>query len=111
MMLESISNFFTYIQDWLESGIYEFFTQATAYMIESAILGYINTLALMIPFAWGVAKVILEDFGITSMIETAWNVLPSEARQMIAFFAIDDALNIILNAAVTKFVLKFLRVL
>ncbi|MDO6785908.1 DUF2523 family protein [Neptunomonas phycophila] len=110
-MLESISNFFTFIENWINSGIYTFFTEVTAYAIESAILGYINMLAWVIPFAWGVAKVILEDFGITSMIETAWNILPSDTRHLLAFFAVDDALNIILNAAVTKFVLKFLRVL
>jgi hypothetical protein len=100
--------FYTYINDWLETGAYGFVTEATAFAIESMIYGYLELLNWAIPFAWGVAKTILEDFGVNVLLDNAWNSLPSTSASILKFFKIDDAINMILNAAVTKFVLKFI---
>jgi hypothetical protein len=108
--MEQAFGFFDEIYKWLNSGVYTFFTEATAYLIKSAILGYIQFLNWMVPFAWGVAKELIQDFGISSLIESAWSKLPNDIRSICLFMGVDDSLNIVLNAAVTRFVLQFLRV-
>lgn len=100
--------FFTYINNWLESGVYTFATDAMAYFVEAAVYGYLKLLNWAIPFAWGVAKTILNDFGVNTMLDAAWNSLPNDSVSILKFFKIDDAINLILNAAVTKFVLRFI---
>lgn len=100
--------FFDYIRDWLESGVYTFFTELVAYLIEAATLGYINFLKFVIPFAWGVAKVIIQDLNISSLVNSAWSDLPDLSRAVLTALKVPEIINLVISGAVTKYVLKFI---
>lgn len=100
--------FFDYIRDWLESGVYGFFTELVAYFIEAATLGYINFLKVVIPFAWGVAKVIIQDLNISALIDQAWSDLPDKSRALLTVMKMPEIINTVISGAVTKYVLKFI---
>ncbi len=101
-------DFFDFIKEWINSGVYEFFTEFTAYLIEAATLSYIKFLNFVIPFAWGVAKVIIEDLNISSLINSAWNDLPELSRALLTAMKVPEIINLVISGAVTKYVLKFI---
>lgn len=103
-----MENFFDYINDWLNSGIYTFFTEFTAYVIEAAVVGYLSFLNFVIPFAWGVAKTILDDLNVSSQINAAFNDLDSMSQALLVAFRIPECINFALSALATKFVLRML---
>ena len=100
--------FYTYINDWLNSGIYDFWTEATAYMVESAVLGYLKMINFIVPFAWGVAKQIIADLNLSALIDSAYSLLPSMSRSIMNILRVPECVNFALSAYVTKFVLRFL---
>lgn len=106
--MESMLGFFDYINEWLNSGIYTFFTDATAYLVEYFVLAYLKLLTVAIPFAWGVAKTILQDLNISQLIDAAYAELPSLSRQVMTILRVPECINIALSAYVTKFVLRFI---
>ena len=96
-----------FIAEWLNSGSYGFITEAFAYLIEVATLAAIKFMLWAIPFAWGIAKQILEDIGLSQAINQAWGSLDSATLQTVSFFQIPAAVNNILTAAVTKMALRY----
>lgn len=58
-----------------------------------------------IQFAWDVAKSVLEQINITGVLNQYWRSIDSEILAYITWLRIPDALNLILNAYVTRYVL------
>lgn len=100
--------FFDAVYNWLNSGIYGFFTELSAYFIKQAVLGYLKFLYFIIPFAWGIAQSILNDLNISNYLNSAYSALGSDVLGYLSFFNIPEAINILISAQVTKFVLKFI---
>ncbi|WP_417584874.1 DUF2523 family protein [Nitrincola sp.] len=100
--------FFNAVYEWLNSGIYGFFTELSAYFIKQSVLGYFQFLYVMIPFAWGIAQSILNDLNLSSHLNSAFSSLGSDVLGYLTFFNIPEALNTVISAYVTKFVLKFI---
>lgn len=103
-----MQDFLNVVMNWLESGQYTFLQDAGAWFIKKAVLTYLLFLYEMIPFAWGIAKSLLQDLQVTSAINSAWASLDPDVRAFAAFFKIPDALNIVLSGATTKFVMRFI---
>lgn len=59
-------------------------------------------------FSWSVAQELITSLNISEYINNAWSSLDSRLLSMFVLFRIPEALNIILSAAVTKFVFRFL---
>lgn len=106
--MEAITNFFDSIQSWLDSGVYTFATEWAAYFIEKAVIGYIGFMKMAIPFAWGVAKQILQDLNISTYIAQAFDSLPSSSQAIAIAFKIPECVNTAISGFVTRFVIKFI---
>jgi hypothetical protein len=102
-----MEDFFTYVNDWLDSGVYDFWTEAFAYFVEYMVVSYLKFINVVIPFAWGVAKVILEDLNVSALIDSAYSQFPSMSRDLMTAMRVPECINFALSAFVTKFVLRF----
>lgn len=101
-------DFFDAVYNWLYSGSYGFFTELSAYFIKQSVLAYLKFLYFVIPFAWGIAQSILNDLNISTYLNAAWSEFPPHVLGYLTFFNIPEALNIVISAHVTKFVLRFI---
>ncbi|MES9872499.1 MAG: DUF2523 family protein [Candidatus Sedimenticola sp. 6PFRAG7] len=97
-----------YIGEWLNSGNYGFFSELTAWFLEGLTLSYLALVEWAIPFAWGVAKEIIEDLKISSYINDAWRSFDNDTVKLLTFFQIPEALNNILTAGAAKLVFRFI---
>ncbi len=100
--------FFDFIKEWINSGVYDFFTNFVAFLIEMATLSYLKFLNFVIPFAWGIAQEIIKDLNISSMLNQAWGSLPDMSRAVLTAMKIPEVVNLVISGAVTKYVLKFI---
>lgn len=99
--LENISRFFT-------DGIYNFVVEFWAWFIVKATVAWVEFQIVAMKFAWDIAKQIVVDLGLAQKVTEAWSGLPAAIYSTAAFFRLPDAFNIILNAGITRFVLRFI---
>jgi len=105
----NVGLFFTTIWAWLQSGIYDFFTEwFSAFMIWSTI-GMIQFQMWAVTFAWDVAQHVLDQLNISSALSAAWSQLDNQVLNALTFFNVPDAINVLLSARVTRFVLNFMH--
>jgi hypothetical protein len=110
MDLGFIVDFFNWLWGFLTTGIYDFFVELVAWLVIKTAIWWIEMQIYMIGFAWDVARTILDDLAISSHLAAAWGGVESETRDILSFFAVPEMVNIILSAAATKYVLRFLGV-
>jgi hypothetical protein len=96
------------IQDFRSTGIYHFFVEWFAETMKWFYVGWYKSKLFAITFAYDVAKEILTSLNMSRMIETAFNSLDSRVMQIVTFFRIPEAINIILSAYTTRMVLTFM---
>lgn len=94
-----------YIADWVSSGIYDFVVELFAWGLIKMEKAYWFMKLETLKFAWDIAKEILDDLNITAAINQAWGRLDSETLAWFSFFKIPEALNTLITAVVTRFVL------
>jgi len=111
----NVIEFFTYfnqsINEFLEFfrfGIYDFVTKAFAAFLIWSTVEYINFKIYIIGFAWDVAQSILSQLNISSALSAAWSSLDSSIASFATLLDIPEAINIIISARVTRFVLNFM---
>lgn len=98
----------SFIAEWLNSGDYGFFTDWTSYFIEGLTGAYLKFLQYAIPFAWGIAKNIIDDLQLSRFINDAWRTFDSDTVKLLTFFNIPEAMNNILTAGAAKLVFRFI---
>lgn len=106
--MEAFGNFFDFITDWLNSGVYGLLTDFAAYLIKQAVLAYLALLNFAIPFAWGIAKSILQDLNLSALINAAWDDLPTMSQAVATSFKVPEIINTAITGFVTKFVMRFI---
>lgn len=97
--LQSISDFFT-------TGIYTFFEEAAKYFVTTLLIWWVKSQIWGISFAWEVGQSLLSAFNVSSHISSAFGALSSEVMAGITFFRVPEAVNILLSAGATRFVLN-----
>lgn len=102
------SNFISDIWDFFDKDVPEFFQRALAYIIKQVVLFQINAQIEAIKLAWSVSKEILESFQIASKIASTANALPQDVKAALVDLRFFDALNIIVQAFIARYVLRFL---
>jgi hypothetical protein len=102
------TDFINDIADFRHSGIYEFCKKAFAEFVKYSVIAMITFKIYAMTFAYDVATQILDDLNLSSALSSAWSAMDSQVAQAAAFFRIPEAINIILSAKLTKFVLKFM---
>lgn len=94
------------IVEWLNTGIYDFFTDLVAYAVEWFVIAKINFMIFITEFMWHVARNIIANIGLSELINSSWSSLDSTLLSYMTFFRLPDCLNIILQGAVTRFALR-----
>lgn len=99
--LEWLANFFAGkgADDWLSS--------AMAWMVERLVLSWLEMKLWAMELAWSVAKSILEGAGLFTQIASSFAALPADVLGGLNLLGIPAAINMILTAIMTRFVLNF----
>ncbi|KZN58413.1 hypothetical protein N474_25525 [Pseudoalteromonas luteoviolacea CPMOR-2] len=105
--LDMMSDFITDFWAFFDTDIPEFIIRFYAWLIEWVVLASLKLELEMIKFSWLVAKQILENFNVTSQVSSALSALPADVRAAVADMRALDAFNIIINAYVTRYVMRF----
>lgn len=105
-MFESFIEYFNSSTDFLNSGIYDFFTELLAQFVEYYAISVIQAKIFFMQIGWGVASNLLQNLGLSASIDRAWGNLDYDLLSYLTFFRIPEALNILLQASVTRFILR-----
>lgn len=108
LFFADLVNYLERFWDFLQHGIYDFFTKLLATWIIYSTIATIKFKLWSLTFAWHIAQQILSQLNIVSAIESAWGSVDSRIMSAMSFFRIPEAINIILTARLTRFVLKFM---
>jgi hypothetical protein len=106
-----ISDFFALIQkfwDFLQIGIYDFFVDWFALFVIDYTIALVKFKIYMVGFAWDIAQSALDQIDLSGQLSEAWSGVNSHVLDALTFFNVPDALNIILSAYVTRYVLKLI---
>ena len=106
-----LGDFFSWFTGWAED-VHHAFTNDVPSMLERmyAWLVYwvtymkITLMISSIEFSWGVAKVILDDFGWTAIINSLLTSLPPDTQALISALKLPTAFEWVLTAYITRFV-------
>lgn len=96
------------LSDFIHTGFYQKLTEFTAWFIRWWVVGMFKAKIAALTFAYDVAQELLTQLNISSYLNAAYANLESRTLAMLTFFRIPEAINIILSAATTKFVFRFL---
>lgn len=105
--MEFISDFFTAFWTYLESIpdlLNEYMVKAGAWVVISATKAKIA----FIGYSWEVAKEVLSQLNVSGTIENLWGQLDSRILGVATYLKIPEALNMIINARVTRYVMDVL---
>lgn len=105
---QMVADSFTAMWDFMYTDIPDLIQRAIAYFIMWTIKGKLEFYMMFIPYAWGIAQVIIEDLNIMSQITSQMSVLPVDVRQVFIDMRLFDGINLLLHAYITKFVMNFL---
>ncbi|TBW03706.1 DUF2523 domain-containing protein [Azotobacter chroococcum] len=103
----SVSQFFQSIWDFLWVGIYDFVKEVMAYATKAAIYTYIQISIFLVDVAYEVVQDILVDLNVAAQVESAYNSIPGQMRNTLAFFGVPEALTVIFSAVPTRMAMKF----
>jgi len=96
------------IHKFLSDEVYQFLTKFVAWFVKWSVVAMWKIKLAVLKFAWDVAQEIITSLNISQYINAAWSSLNSQVLSMFVFFRVPEAVNIILSASVTKFVLRFI---
>lgn len=78
------------------------------WLVQKFVTAWIELKLSSLKFAWGVAKSVLADVGVFTALQSAWSGLSGDALSVLNFFGIPAAVNVLLNAGMTRFVMRFI---
>lgn len=84
------------------------FQRFLASVIEWATIIWLKMQIESIQFAWGVAKVILEDLQFGSSLNSVLSALPNDVKAFLAIIRFPDCIEILAGAHVTRFVMSII---
>lgn len=88
--------------------MYDMLSSFVAYLITKALTAWFDFLLWQLEFAWGIGSQVVENLHLAETINTALGGLPSDARGVVMYFRIPEAINMIFNAGVAKLVLNWI---
>lgn len=110
-MFENVVEWAQFVVDWLNGtnggGVIGVLEKWTAHLIKEAIIGWIKIKLFVVKFCWGVAQELLRDLGVNGLLSSAWGLLDQQTRELLAWLKVPEGVTLILNASVTKFVMRF----
>lgn len=103
-----IFDFFDWVADIWNTGIYDFFTEFVEWFVIKLATLYIEMKIGAVQFAWDVAQGVMAELNISAAIEEAFGYLPSDTRAALTFFRVPESVNVLVSGLLTRFVLRFL---
>jgi hypothetical protein len=100
-------SFFNDISDFLFIEIPALFDRLFMYVMYYAILIKIKIYISSLETAFAIAKLLLSNLGVTTALQSAVDMLPTNVHALISQFGIFRAINIVFEAMVARFVLNF----
>lgn len=107
-MLTEIVNFLNFIWEFLTSGIYQLLEDSVVYFGVKLTIWSIEFMAWSIEISWEIAQGVLTAYNVQAHLDNAWSLLPAEIANGLAFFRVPEAINNILTALTTKFVMRLI---
>ncbi|MCF6455517.1 DUF2523 domain-containing protein [Pseudoalteromonas sp. MMG023] len=101
-------DFITDLWSYFESDVPNFIQRMYSYYIEYITIGYIAVKIEMVKLSWSVAERILENYDIASRIISQAEALPQDVKAMLIDIRFFDGLNFIIQAGVSRFVMRFM---
>lgn len=92
--------------EWIQVGIYTFFEDLLKELVAWIVISKIKFQIWALTFSWDVAKTIIFNLNIGSYINTAYNSLDSVLLAYLNYFRVPDAINLIIQALVTRMTLN-----
>ena len=105
---KSMGDYFTDFWDFFDNDVPNFFQRTLNYIIEKIVLFKINAQIESMKLAWTVAKAVFENFQIGSKLANAATALPRDVQAAIVDMRLFDGLNIVINAFIARYVMRFL---
>lgn len=102
-----VANVFGSISDFI-STIPDLIVEIFSYAWFWAIKFYITFKIQMIELAYSVAIMVLKDYEVYTVLNAAFNSLPSDLRFAAYNFGVVDAVRIVIDAFTTAFVLRMM---
>jgi|CXWL01.1.fsa_nt_gi hypothetical protein len=106
-IFNAVTDFQNYIEFLRSTWIYAFFTRFFAEAVKWAILESLKFKIMMITFSWDIAKELLASLQLSERLHSYFSGLNSDMLVFINFLKIPDAINIILSAHLTRFIMRF----
>ena len=103
-MLEALTD----LVNWINEGLYDFFVSAFSYVLVGIGIAMIKMFAFTMELFWDVGKNILELLSINTIMQSFLNNLNSEAVSFVAYLRGFDALMLVLNAKLTKYLMNMM---
>jgi hypothetical protein len=103
---DAITAFFVNIFVFINEGIYDLLTEVFSQLVEWYVIAAIEFKIFVVVFLWGVAENLLANIELSSLINQAWANIDSQLMSYLTFLRIPEALNILLQASVTRFILR-----
>jgi hypothetical protein len=104
--MDFILTFTDSVLDWLELGQYNFLEEFMAWALINYTMAKIQFMLWSAQFSWGVAQSVLDQLTIGDQIEQLWAQTDSYVLSWLSYFKIPQALNMILTAGTTKFIMR-----
>lgn len=106
--MEFIANFFDSIWIFFES-LSDFATDILVKVSAWYVIWVTKAKIYFVGFSWSVAQEVLNQLNISATINQYWGAIDSGVMGAVTFLRIPEALNIILNAQLTRYVMGVLK--
>jgi hypothetical protein len=97
------------IYEFLIVGIYDFIVVAIGYLFAKLFLLWLEIKLWSISFAWDIAKEFLATMNLSGLINSSFSGLSQNSRAALQFFRVPEAINILMSACATRYVMKVTR--
>lgn len=91
--------------DFILNGIYVFFEELLKQLVSYLVISFIKFKIWALQFSWEVAKTIMTNLSVGDYIDIALSQLDSVLIAYLNFFRVLDALNLIIQAYITRLTL------
>lgn len=106
--LQPLMDFANDVSDFMHNGIFGFFIKLFSKLVVWIALAIIKFKIIVITFAWTVAQSIMDELKLSEHLTQAWAALDSKTLSLITYLRIPEAINILLSAKLTRFIINFL---
>lgn len=106
--MEALVESFFVLMEFIGTGIYDFVVEVFAYAVEWLAITKIQFLIFITQFSWDIASNIIANLGLSAAINSSWSTLDSDLLGYLTFFRIPEAINILIQAYIAKFVMRMI---